>query len=182
MEVNFLELFNEKVNKIRDSYNNNLKKIRALGAHPSLIEDLNVLYYDSYTPLNQISNIKKQDSNTLLISPFDKTTLKNIVSSISKSNLGITASDDGNVIRVFVSPLTEEKRKEYVKKAKIISEDAKISLRNVRQEINKKIQLSKDFSEDEKKKNSNLLQNKVDEFSKEIEKILKEKTDLLMKV
>ncbi len=180
--MDYISLIKEKNQKVEINYQNNLKKIRAFGAHPSLLEDVNVNYYGSLTPLNQISSIKIQDSTTLLISPFDKSIVKDIIHAISKANLGLTANDDGNSIRIIVPQLTEEKRKEFAKKAKTISEEAKISLRNVRQDINKKIQSDSELSEDEKKNQTNLVQKEIDLFSKEIENILKEKIDALMKV
>ncbi len=179
---NLINELNQKLDNSIEDMNSNLKKVRTSGATPSILDDVKVNYYDTLTPLNQVANIKAQDSTYLIVSPFDRTIVKEIVAAIAKSNLGLNASEDGQNLRIFVPPLTEEKRKEYVKVAKDYVEKAKIQVRNIRQDFNKKINSNEEYSDDQKKKMLNDVQNKINDINAKIDNILKEKSEQLLKI
>ncbi len=179
---NLINELNQKLNATMEDLHLNLKKVRTSGATPSILDEIKVNYYETLTPLNQVANIKAQDSTYLIVSPFDRTIVKEIVSAIAKSNLGLNASEDGQNLRIFVPPLTEEKRKEYVKVAKEYIERAKIQVRNIRQDFNKKINSNDEYSEDQKKKMLSDVQDKVNDINNKIDVIFKEKSEQLLKI
>lgn len=112
-----------------------LSKISAGKANPGMVKDLLVDYYGSPTPMSQVSNISIADSRTLVIQPWEKSMLAHIERSIFEANLGVTPQNDGEVVRIMIPPLTEERRKSLAKQAKALAEDAKVSVRNVRRDI-----------------------------------------------
>ncbi|AHK22284.1 ribosome-recycling factor [Candidatus Hepatoplasma crinochetorum] len=178
----YISNLKNKLEQIEKNYQDELKKIRALGAHPSLLESIYVDYYGSKIKLNQIASIKIQDGTILIINPFDKSQRKGILFALEKANLGFNIQDDGFLIKIFVPPLTEEKRKLYVKKAKEVKEQAKINLRNIRQEINKKINSDKELSKDQINNYLKNVQDQIDYKNKVFEDILKEKEKSLLMI
>ena len=138
-----------------------------------------VEYYGAMTPLNQVANVNTPDSRTLAIQPFDKTLIRPIETAIINSNLGFAPSNDGDLIRISIPPLTEERRKDLVKMAKAESENSKVGIRNLRKEAIDKIKKLKSdgLSEDEAKVAEDEVQKMVDLFIKKTEEtlVLKEK-------
>lgn len=121
--------------------------IRAGRANPAILDNVLVNYYGNLTPLKQLANISIPEARQLMIKPFDKSTLSNIEKSIYESNIGLTPNNNGDVIILNIPALTEETRREYVKQAKTVAEDAKIALRNIRQDSNndtKKLEVPED--------------------------------------
>src|SRR6516162_279422 len=113
---------------------NELIKIRAGKANPQMLDGLTVDYYGSATALNQVANISVMDARTMTIQPWEKNMLQPIERAIIAANLGVTPQNDGNIIRIFMPPLTEERRKEYVKRSNGEGEHAKIAVRNIRRD------------------------------------------------
>ncbi|BDV03439.1 MAG: ribosome-recycling factor [Candidatus Hepatoplasma scabrum] len=171
-----------KLDKIDKHYQSDLRKIRAVGAHPALLENIYVNYYNDKIPLNQLASIKIQDGTIIIINPYDKSQRKEILIALDKANLEFNIQDDGELIKIYVPPLTEEKRKFYAKKAKELKEQAKINLRNVRQEINKKINLDKELSKDEINIYLKKVQEEIDQKNQNFEMMLKEKEKSLFTI
>lgn len=171
-----------KLNSTIEALQSKLSKIIATGAHPSILKGIEVKYYEAMTPLNQVANIKAPDATMLIIVPFDPSINKDIVEAIHKSALGLNPVDEGNQIRIMVPPLTAEKRGIFVKESKENGEEARISVRNVRQDANKKVRASETMSENEQKLAEEEIQKLVDTFNKKIEEIIKAKVDSLTNI
>ena len=165
--------------------NAEMGKIRTGRANPALIENLTVDYYGVKTPLKQIASINVPESRSLVIQPWDKGALVYIESALRESDLGFNPNNDGQVIRINIPPLTEERRKELVKVLNQRAEDAKISVRNVREEVWKEIQEAEKegkISEDDKFSGKDYLQKIVDEYNKKIEEIREKKEAEIMTI
>ena len=139
-----------KMQKAIEALDTKMTSIRAGRANPSMLNGLMVEYYGSMTPINSIANITVPEAKQLFIKPFDRSALKNIEKAINESNLGIAPNNNGEMIILTIPELTEDRRREYVKMAKSLGEEAKIALRNIRQEDNDKIK-KEELPEDEEK-------------------------------
>ncbi|MCH8330304.1 MAG: ribosome recycling factor [Bacteroidetes bacterium] len=161
-----------------------MAKVRAGKANPSMLDGLTVDYYGTPTPINQVANVNNQDVKTLVIQPWEKNMLEDIEKIIIGANLGVTPQNDGNVIRLVVPPLTEERRTELVKKIKEIAEQGKVSIRNVRRDANEKIKLlAKDgLGEDESKIAEELVQEYTNDFIQKVDKHFEAKEQEIMTV
>lgn len=129
----------DRMDKAIGSFSRQLASIRAGRANASLLDRISVLYYGAPTPLNQMAGISVPEARLMVIQPYDKTTLGDIEKAILKSDIGITPSNDGSVIRLAVPALTEERRKELVKEVKKEAEDSKVAIRNVRRDANEEL-------------------------------------------
>ena len=161
-----------------------LVKIRAGKASPTMLDGLNVDYYGNPTPINQVANVQVLDVRTISIQPWEKNMLAAIEKSIMAANIGITPQNDGSQIRLFLPPLTEERRKELVKKASVEGEQAKIAIRNIRRdaiESVKKLQ-KEGLSEDAAKDAEKNIQEVTDKFIQLVEKHLAAKEKEVMSV
>ena len=177
-------IINDTKNKLENTIehlHDRLSIIIATGAHPTMLKNVMVKYYEEMTPLNQIANIKATDATMLVVTPFDRNVTKDIVEGINKSDLGLNPVDEGGTIRIMVSPITLEKREIFAKDAKHIGEEARISVRNIRTEANKRIK-SLEVSENEERLGEDQVQKLVDDYNKQIEKIIKEKVEDLTKI
>lgn len=130
-----------------------LQKIRAGKASPSMLDDILVEYYGTPTPLNQVGSVNTPDARTIVVQPWEKSLLGAIEKAIMEANLGVNPQNDGVIIRINVPPLTEERRRDLVKKAKAEAENGKVAIRNIRKDANDKIRKLKadGVSEDEMK-------------------------------
>jgi len=160
---------------------NKLLSIRAGRANPAMLNGIMVDYYGTPTPLNSIANITVPEAKQLFIKPFDRSALKNIEKSINESNIGIAPSNNGEMIILTVPELTEERRREYVKMAKSLGEEAKVALRNIRQEDNDKIKKA-ELPEDEEKLYLEDVQELINKYNKIVDEKIKEKEAELMKI
>jgi ribosome recycling factor len=161
-----------------------LIKIRAGKASPQMLEGLVVDYYGSPTALNQVANVSVMDARTLTIQPWEKNMLQPIERAIIGANLGVTPQNDGNIIRLFMPPLTEERRKEFVKRANGEGEQSKVAIRSIRRESIEQIKkLQKEgLSEDEAKDAEKSIQELTDKFISLVEKHLAAKEKEIMSV
>jgi ribosome recycling factor len=143
-----------------------LNKIRAGKASPSMLDDIVVDYYGSPTPLSQVGSINTPDARTIVVQPWEKSLLPLIEKAIKEANLGVNPQNDGIIIRINVPPLTEERRRDLVKKAKAEAETGKIAVRNIRKDANEKIRKlkSEGVSEDEMKTGEGEIQKLTDAF------------------
>jgi ribosome recycling factor len=148
-----------------------LQKIRAGKANPSMLDDIFVDYYGTATPLNQVGSVNTPDARTLVIQPWEKSLLVPIEKAIMEANLGVNPQNDGVIIRINVPPLTEERRRDLVKKAKGEAESGKIAVRNIRKDANEKIRKLKTegVSEDEMKTGEAEIQKLTDAYISKVD-------------
>lgn len=159
-----------------------LSKLRAGKATPALLDGIKVDYYGVNTPLNQVSNINTPDAKSIIIQPWEKTMLGPIEKAIMAANIGLTPMNNGEIIRINVPPLTEERRSQLVKMVKNEGESARISLRNSRKWANDELKklLKEGLSEDAEKNSEDQVQELTDDFSKKVEEIIEAKeTDIM---
>ena len=171
----------EGMNKATETLNDRLTNIRAGRANPSMLDSVRVDYYGALTPLNQLANISVPEARKLQIKPFDKSALNNIEKGIYEANLGLTPNNTGEVIFITIPELTEDRRKELVKQAKGMAEDARIALRKVRQESNDDIK-KLEITEDEEKRGLSEIQDLINKYNKKVDEILEEKEKELMTI
>jgi len=184
-DLNFiLEDAQDTMQKALIHLESELVKIRAGKANPQMLEGLTVDYYGSPTALNQVGNVSIMDARTLTIQPWEKNMLQPIERAIINANLGVTPQNDGNIIRLFMPPLTEERRKEFVKRANGEGEQSKVAIRNIRREAIEQIKkLQKDgLSEDEAKDAEKNMQELTDKYISLVEKHLASKEKEIMSV
>ena len=175
----------ERMDKAVQSLENDFSKLRTGRASTSLVEDLNVEYYGAPTPLNQLASLSTPDSRTIAIQPWDRNAFANIEKAIIKSDLGLNPVNDGKLIRINIPALTEERRKDMVKMAKKMSEDAKIVIRNIRRDENdtlKKKKNDKELTEDEMHKGQEEVQKITDEFVEKVQNVLEQKENEIMEI
>ena len=159
--------------------------IRAGRANASLLDRIQVEYYGAPTPLNQLASITVPEARVLLISPFDKSVLKDIEHAINASDLGINPANDGSVIRLVIPALTEETRKDLAKEVKKVGESAKIAIRNIRRDANdaiKKLQKANEITEDQQADGEDQIQKLTDKYIAVIDKSVEAKTKEIMTV
>src|SRR6201996_7866120 len=157
---------NSLMEKAIDHCDGELQKIRAGKASPSMLDDIFVDYYGSPTPLNQVGSVNTPDARTIVVQPWEKSLLSAIEKAIMEANLGVNPQNDGVIIRINVPPLTEERRRDLVKKAKGEAENGKIAIRNIRKDTNEKIRRlkSEGVSEDEMKTGEGEVQKLTDAY------------------
>ncbi len=175
----------EKMQKSFDSLLHQFSKVRTGRASASILDDIRINYYGEPTPVKQLCNISIPEPRTIVVQPWDKTTLADIEKAILGANIGITPENDGNVIRLPFQPLTEDKRKDIVKNLKKLAEDARVAIRNIRREANdaaKKMKKDGDISEDEEKKLLKEVQDVTDEWTAKIDDVEKSKEKEIMEV
>ncbi|MHA7963064.1 ribosome recycling factor [Paenibacillus sp. CAU 1782] len=174
----------DRMDKAIGALRRDLSTLRAGKASPALLDRVQVEYYGAQTPLNQLANINTPDSRTLMIQPWDKSSVAAIEKAILKSDLGLTPSNDGSAIRISVPPLTEERRADLVKQSKKFGEEAKVAIRNIRRDANDDIKkLEKgEISEDESRRHQEDIQKSTDKFIAEVEKVLSGKEKEIMEV
>ena len=175
----------ERMEKSISSFSRELASIRAGRANASLLDRITVDYYGAPTPINQIAGISIPEARLLVLSPYDKSSLGDIEKAIMKSDIGITPTNDGSVIRLMIPALTEERRKELVKQVKAEAENAKIAVRNVRRDANddaKKLEKNGEITEDALRGLNDDIQKITDEFIAKIDKIAKEKEEEVLSV
>lgn len=168
-----------------ESLKNQLTRVRTGRASASILDGVNVDYYGSPTPVAQVGQISTPEARLLQIQPFDKTMIADIEKAILGANLGLTPSNDGNLIRIPFPALTEERRKEQVREVKKLGEDAKIAVRNARRDQNdkvKKAEKDKELSEDESKKYQAEIQTVTDKFIKQVDEVISVKENEIMSV
>ncbi|MDR2727186.1 MAG: ribosome recycling factor [Deltaproteobacteria bacterium] len=162
----------DRMEKALRSLDREFAKLRTGRASTGLVENIKVDYYGTPTPISQLASVSVPDSRTLTIQPWDRGAFALVEKAIVKSDLGLTPSNDGKLIRICVPPLTEERRKDLTKLAKKYAEEAKIAIRNVRRDANeqlKKLEKDKQLTEDELKKAADDMQKLTDKFVKKCE-------------
>lgn len=171
----------EKMMNTIEVLENRFTSVRAGRANPSMLDGIMVEYYGSPTPLKQLANISIPEARQLSIKPFDRSALASIEKAIFEANLGVTPNNNGESIFIVIPPLTEERRREFVKQVHGMAEEGKIALRNIRQDANTQIKNMK-LPEDEEKGLEKDVQDLIQEYNKIIDEKLKEKENDLMSI
>ena len=178
------EMAKENMEKTIEHLDNELMRIRAGKANVHILDGVMVDYYGTPTPLNQVSNISTPDAKTIMIQPWEKSMIDTIEKALMVSNVGITPGNNGEVIRLVIPQLTEERRIDLVKQVKNEGENARVSVRNARREANDEYKsMQKDgLSEDETKTAEDNIQKLTDEFTEKVEKIVEAKDQDIMTI
>ena len=171
----------DKMLKSIDTLKDRLTNIRAGRANPAMLDGVKVEYYGAETPLNNIANISVPEARKLQIKPFDKNALADIEKAIYEADLGFTPNNNGECIFIAIPELTEDRRREFVKQAKKLGEEAKIALRNIRQDANNDIKRL-ELNEDEEKWGENEVQELINKYDKEVDDIIDVKEKELMTI
>ena len=164
-----------KMNKVIENLESRYTTIRAGRANPNILHGVMVDYYGTPTPIQSLATISIPEARVLSIKPFDKSSLKNIEKAIYESNLGIAPTNNGEVIMLTVPELTGETRRNYVKQASAMAEEAKVALRDIRQDENNKIKKDEELREDERDMCLDIVQEMIEKFNKIVDEKFKEK-------
>lgn len=175
----------EKMETAIQAFTRNLATVRAGRANPSLLDNIYVDYYGAPTPINQLAQIGVPEARLLVITPFDKSSVGDIEKAIQKADLGLSPSNDGNVIRISIPALTEERRRELTKVVGKYAEESRVQVRNVRRDANdqlKKLEKDTVITEDELRTSQDNVQKETDRFIEEIDQIAAKKEAEIMEV
>lgn len=185
MEADVFKGMREKMDQAIQAFSRNLATVRTGRANPSILDNVLVEYYGAATPLNQLANISTPEARLLAITPYDKTVVNDIEKAIQKADLGLSPSSDGNIIRINIPALTEERRKELVKIVGKYAEEGKVQVRNFRREANdelKKLEKNGDITEDELRNLQDDVQQETDQYIAKIDELTKVKEEDIMEV
>lgn len=171
-----------KMNKAIEALRASLSTLRTGRASAAMLNGIDVDYYGSPTPINQISSISVPEPRQLLIKPFDKNDVKNIIAAIAVSDLGINPINEGDKVRLNIPPLTEDRRREITKQAHKYGEDCKVAIRNVRRDYMDLVKIDDSMSEDYQKRVEEEIQKVTDEAVKNVDAIVSEKEKELMSI
>ena len=163
----------------------NFAKIRTGRAHPSILDSVKVDYYGSEVPISQVANINVEDARTLTVQPWEHTMVAKVEKAIMMSDLGINPATSGNLIRIPMPPLTEERRREFVKVARTEAEQAKVAIRNIRRDANgdfKALNKEKEITDDELRQAEDGIQKLTDGFTAKVDELLAEKEKTLLEI
>lgn len=172
----------EKMNKTIESLRSTLATLRTGRASPAMLNHIEVEYYGSPTPLNQISSITVPEPRQLLIKPYDRNDVKNVVNAIHTSDLGLNPINEGTQVRLMIPVLTEERRREITKQAHKYAEEAKVAIRNIRRDYMDVLKIDDSYREDDLKRAQDDIQKVTDEATKKVDSILAEKEKELMAI
>ncbi len=178
------DMTRERMEKAIQHLETELSRIRAGKANPHILDGIEVDYYGSMTPLNQVSNISTPDAKTIAIQPWEKNMIDPIEKAILAANIGLTPANNGEIIRLNIPPLTEERRIQLVKQVKNEGETAKVSVRNARRDANDEIKsLQKDgLPEDQAKRAEAKVQEMTDDYTSKVDQVVDAKEEDIMKV
>ncbi len=185
MDEQIVSTVRERMQKAVESLRQQMASVRTGKANISLLDKIRVDYYGSLLPLNQVASIGVPEVNLITIQPWDREMLPKIEKSILASDLGLTPSNDGSIIRLQIPSLTEERRKELVRVVKRLAEDSRVAIRNIRRETNealKKQEKTGELSEDDTYRLMERVQDLTDEFIEKVDSILKKKEEEIMTV
>ena len=175
----------ERMHKSVDATNHEFGTVRTGRASPALLDRVHVDYYGAPTPLKQLATINAAEAQMLTVQPFDKSSLKAIERGITEANLGLTPSNDGNIIRLVIPQLTEERRKQFVKMVRHIAEEGRVAIRNIRRDVMHDLRELKDdgdVGEDEERRAETELQKLTDARIADLEGLLKGKEEEILEV
>ena len=175
----------ERMHKSVDATNHEFGTVRTGRASPALLDRVHVDYYGAPTPLKQLATINAAEAQMLTVQPFDKSSLKAIERGITEANLGLTPSNDGNIIRLVIPQLTEERRKQFVKMVRHIAEEGRVAIRNIRRDVMhdlRELRTEGEVGEDEERRAEGELQKLTDARIADLEALLKGKEEEILEV
>lgn len=175
----------DRMAKSVDALNGELAKIRTGRAHPSLLDHITVSYYGSDTPLKQVASVNAEDARTLVVQPWEQSVVKAVEKAIMESDLGLNPNTAGNVIRVPIPPLTEERRRDLIRVVRQEAEHARVAVRNIRRDANndlKSLVKEKLISEDDERRGQEIIQKLTDQHVKEVDDLVAEKEKELLTI
>ena len=172
----------ENMEKTIENLKHNFSKVRTGRANANILADITVDYYGQATPITQIAAVKAPEAHMLVIEPWDKALLNAIVKAVTASDLGITPSSDGMVVRLPFPAPTEERRRELVKECHELAEHAKVAVRNIRRDANNKLERDGDLTEDDVRREQAKVQKATDEYVAKIDELLKAKEAEVMEI
>ena len=173
---------NQRMQKAIESLSNNFATVRTGRANPDILNRVIVDVYGASLPIKQVASMHVQDSNVIIVTPFDRGTLGDVERAIIKASLGLNPNNDGVNIRLAVPPLTEERRLELDKTVKKMAEEARVAIRNIRRDQLEKVKKDEELSEDAKKRSEHEVQVVTDKFIKEVDELLKHKEKEIMEI
>ncbi len=174
-----------RMKKSVESLGAELNKVRTGRAHPSLLETIKVSYYGNETPLSQVASVSVSDARTLMITPWEKDMVQAIEKAIMNAGLGLNPASAGTVIRIPLPPLTEDRRKEFIRLVRQVAENSRVSIRNIRRDANnhiKELLGDKDISEDDERRAETRIQTLTDKYIKQVDEALAAKETDLMEI
>lgn len=172
----------EHMDKTIESLKHNFAKVRTGRANANILSDITVDYYGVSTPISQVAAVKTPEAHMLVIEPWDKALVNAIVKAVSASDLGITPSSDGSIVRLPFPAPTEERRRELVKECRDIAEQARVAIRNIRRDFNNKIERDEELTEDEVRREQAKVQKYTDEYIAKIDELFKSKESEVMEI
>lgn len=172
----------ENMEKTIENLKHNFSKVRTGRANANILSDITVDYYGQATPITQVAAVKAPEAHMLVIEPWDKALLNAIVKAVTASDLGITPSSDGMVVRLPFPAPTEERRRELVKECRELAEHAKVAVRNIRRDANNKLERDEELTEDEVRREQAKVQKATDEYVAKIDELLKAKEAEVMEI
>lgn len=172
----------EHMDKTIESLKHNFAKVRTGRANANILSDITVDYYGVATPISQVAAVKSPEAHMLVIEPWDKALVNAIVKAVSSSDLGITPSSDGSIVRLPFPAPTEERRRELVKECRDIAEQARVAIRNIRRDFNNKIERDEELTEDEVRREQAKVQKYTDEYIAKIDELFKSKESEVMEI
>ncbi|MCI7730771.1 ribosome recycling factor [Enorma burkinafasonensis] len=172
----------DRMDKTLESLSHEFAKVRTGRANANILSDITVDYYGVATPITQVAAVKVPEAHMLVVEPWDKSLLNAIVHAINASDLGITPSSDGTIVRLPFPAPTEERRRDLVKECREIAEHARVSIRNIRRDENGKIERDEDLSEDDVRREQAAVQKHTDAYIKKIDDMLKAKEAEVMEI
>ena len=177
----YIEEAETKMKKAIENMEARFTNVRAGRANPAMLNGINVMYYGASTPLNTVANITVPEARQLFIKPFDKSLVKEIEKAVHEANLGITPTNNGEMVILTIPELNEERRKDYVKQVKGMGEDAKVALRNAREDARNQVKKA-ELPEDEENMYNEEIQDLITKYNKIVDEKVKEKETELMSV
>ena len=177
-----IKLLEDRMKKAIEALQNNLVKVRTGRANPQILDGIEVDYYGSPTPLNQIASIAVQEGKSLVIKPYDAHSLKDIERAINTSDIGLPPTNDGTCVRITVPALTEETRKGFCKDIDKMAEDAKVAVRNIRRDGNEEVKKDKTIPEDSAKDLQDQIQKLTDKYVAKVDEVAKAKEKEVMTI
>ena len=173
----------KKMESVVERFDSEMKKVRTGRAHPDMLAGIKVEAYGQFMPLSHVASVTASDATLLVVTPFDPTSIKSISEAIrNDQSLGLNPADDGRIIRVPIPSLTEERRKEIVKNASAKVEEAKVAIRNIREDARKAVKIASEMGEDVKKRAEKEIDELTKEFNDKIDAAFKSKSEEIMKL
>lgn len=178
----YTDFAKQHMEKCLTALNNNFSKIRTGRANPHILDPIMVDYYGQPTPITQLAGVKVPEASMLTVEPWDKSILNAIEKAIASSDLGITPSNDGAVIRLPFPRPTEERRRELAKECRQVAEESRVAIRNVRRDANNKIDRDEEYSEDDTRREQAAIQKLTDSYIGKVDELLKQKEAEVMEI